>query len=311
MKIGIVGCGNVGSATAYACVLRGVGTELVLVDKNHALAQAQAEDIFHATPFAAPIPIHAGSYEELAGAAIVMIAAGVNQQPHESRLDLLKGNAEVFADIIPKIRAAAPHAILVNATNPVDVMTHLIDHFSKNQTKGRVIGSGTILDTARFRALLGQHLGVSPHSIQAYVLGEHGDSEVLHWSGATVANMPLVDMAAQVAAPITQNLRAQIDERVRRAAYRIIQGKGATWYGIGAGMARIAQAILHNEHAVLTCCVRLPEVEGIADVTLSLPHIVAGQGVQQTLYPLLDKTERQKLRRSAEILKQAIQTIGL
>nr|HPI63236.1 L-lactate dehydrogenase [Alphaproteobacteria bacterium] len=137
------------------------------------------------------------------------------------------------------------------------------------------------------------------------------DSEVLHWSGATVANMPLVDMAAQVAAPITQNLRTQIDERVRRAAYRIIQGKGATWYGIGAGMARIAQAILQDEHAVLTCCVRLPEVEGISDVTLSLPHIVAGQGVRQTLYPLLDKTERQQLRRSAEILKQAIHSLGL
>lgn len=311
MKIGIVGCGNVGSATAYACVLQAVGTELVLVDQNQALAQAQAEDILHATPFAAPISISAGSYEDLEDAAIIMIAAGVNQQPHESRLDLLKGNAEVFADIIPKIRAAAPHAILVNATNPVDVMTHLIDHFGQYQTKGRVMGSGTILDTARFRTLLGQHLGVSPHSIQAYVLGEHGDSEVLHWSGVTVANMPLVDMAVQVAAPITQNLRAQIDQQVRRAAYHIIQGKGATWYGIGAGMARMARAILQNERAILTCCMRLPEIEGIADVTLSLPHIIAQQGVQKTLYPLLDKTERQQLRRSAEILKQAIHRLGL
>lgn len=311
MKIGIVGCGNVGSATAYACALKGLGTELVLVDKNHALAMAQAGDILHATPFAAPIPVRAGSLDDLEDTGLIMIAAGVNQQPGETRLDLLKRNADVFADIIPKIIKAAPQAILLNATNPVDVITHLIDHLANKPKPGCVLGSGTILDTARFRALLGQHLGVSSHSVQAYVLGEHGDSEVLHWSGVTVANMPLPAVAAQLASPVTQSLRQQMDEEVRRAAYKIIQGKGATWFGIGAGMARLAQAILQNEHAILTCCMRMPEVEGISDVTLSLPQIITAHGVQKTIIPILDQTEKPLLRRSAEILKRAITSLGL
>ncbi len=311
MKIGIVGCGNVGSATAYACALKGLGTELVLVDKNHALAVAQAGDILHATPFAAPIPVRAGSFDDLEDAGLIMIAAGVNQQPGETRLDLLKRNADVFADIIPKIIKAAPKAILLNATNPVDVITHLIDHLANKPKPGCVLGSGTILDTARFRALLGQHLGVSSHSVQAYVLGEHGDSEVLHWSGVTVANMPLAAAAVQLAAPVTQDTRQQMDEEVRRAAYKIIQGKGATWFGIGAGMARLAQAILQNEHAILTCCMRMPEVEGISDITLSLPQIITARGVQKTIIPILDQTEKPLLRRSAEILKRAITSLGL
>lgn len=305
MKIGIVGCGQVGSASAYACVLRGVGTQIILVDKNRALAEAQAEDISHATPFGFPIGIRAGTYEDLAGAAIVMFAAGVNQKHGESRLDLLKRNADVFSEAIPKIHKAAPSAILLNATNPVDIMTHLASRLAPFAS-GKVIGSGTILDTARFRTLLSQHLGISPHSAHAYVLGEHGDSEVLHWSGVTIGNTPLVNFSSQVAAPITESIRHEIDLNVRSAAYRIIQGKGATWFGIGAGMARIAQAILNDENAVLTCCIPLPEVEGVKDVTLSLPQIIAAEGAKKTIYPELDKNEKQLLRRSANIIKDAL-----
>lgn len=310
MKIGIFGSGNVGSASAYACALRGIGTELVLADKNHALAQAQAEDILHATPFAHPVDVRAGDYDDLAGSAIVMIAAGVNQKPGETRLDLLKRNGEVFADIIPRIRQAAPDAILLNATNPVDIMTHFAARFSGGGT-GRVIGSGTILDTARFRALLAQHLRVSSHSVHANVLGEHGDSEVLHWSGATVGNIPLADFAQQTGRPVTDEVRARIDDGVRRAAYKIIQGKGATWYGIGNGMARIAQAILDNESTVLTCCAPIESVEGINDVTLSLPRIVSAGGIGPALYPSLDDDERAKLKHSAEVIKEALAQLGL
>jgi L-lactate dehydrogenase len=254
--------------------------------------------------------VRAGTYDDLAGAGIVMMAAGVNQTPQETRMDLLKRNADVFSDVIPRIIAAAPNAILLNATNPVDVMTHVAARLA-GAAPGRVIGSGTILDTARFRALLAQHFSVSPHSVHAHVLGEHGDSEVLHWSAATVANIPLADFATQVAAPLTQEKQAQIDENVRRAAYAIIRGKGATWFGIGAGMARIAQAIVDDEHTVLTCAQPLVEVEGVLDVTLSLPSIVGAAGIIRTLSPALNSEESVKLRRSAEIIRAALSELGM
>jgi L-lactate dehydrogenase len=312
MKIGVVGCGQVGSASAYACVLRGVGTEIVLVDKNPALAEAQAEDILHATPFASPVRCRAGTYEDLQNAGIVMIAAGVGQKPGETRLDLLKRNAEIFSQMIPQILRFAPEAILLNATNPVDIMTHLTIRFAR-ECRGsaihRIIGSGTILDTARFRSLLGQHLGVSSHSIHANVLGEHGDSEVLHWSGATVGNVPLAHFAVQVDAPVTQGVREQIDDGVRRAAYRIIQGKGATWYGVGAAMARIAQAIVADEHAVLTCSAPVSGIPGIPEVSLSIPRLIAKTGIERAIHPELDERESAAFQQSAGILWDALEKL--
>jgi L-lactate dehydrogenase len=262
MKIGIVGCGHVGSASAFACVMRGVGNELVLVDNDPALAVAQAEDILHATPFAKPMAVSAGSFNALAGCGIVMITAGAAQKPGETRLDLLKRNTDIFASIIPEILTAAPGAILLVASNPVDIMTHITARFAAEQglEPGRVIGSGTILDTARFRTLLAGHLGVSSHSVHAHVLGEHGDSEVLNWSGANVSNINLANFASQLNRPFTGQVKQQIDEGVRKAAYRIIKGKGATWFGIGAGMARIAKAIVSDENSVITCSVPLKEV---------------------------------------------------
>lgn len=206
MKIGIVGCGQVGAASAYACVMKNIGMEIILVDANASLAQAQAEDISHAAPFAAPIPVKAASYDGLQGAGLVMVAAGLSQKAGETRLDLLKRNADVFAEVIPQIRKAAPDAIILNATNPVDIMTHLAAHFGSCED-GRVIGSGTILDTARFRSLLARHVGVSPHSVHANVLGEHGDSEVLHWSGSFIGNISVENFAAQSSAPITEQMR--------------------------------------------------------------------------------------------------------
>lgn len=314
MKIGIIGCGQVGAASAYACVLRGVGTEIVLMDRNHDLAVAQAEDIFHATPFSSPISVSAGSYEDLAGAGIVMIAAGAAQKTGETRLDLLKRNADIFSDIIPKILDVAPDAILLIASNPVDVMTHMVSTIA-NKTHGvppeRVIGSGTILDTARFRSLLGNYLGVSSHSVHAYVLGEHGDSEVLHWSGAMVGNISLESFASQSGCAVTENIRIQMDEDVRKAAYRIIKGKGATWFGIGAGMARLVQAIIRDENALMTCSAPTSHLFPKLDpVSLSLPRIINKNGIARTLYPNLNDTETSSLTQSAEILSKAIQEIG-
>jgi L-lactate dehydrogenase len=312
MKIGIVGCGQVGSASAYACVLRGVGTELVLVDKNESLAAAQAEDILHATPFAKAMPVSVGSYGALDQCGIVMIAAGANQKSNETRLDLLKRNAEILEEMVPHILIAAPNAILLIATNPVDIITHIVARIAQkyNHKPGRVLGSGTILDTARFRTLLAKYLNVSSHSIHAHVLGEHGDSEVLNWSGARVSNISLNDFANQTGLHITPEIHAQIDSGVRNAAYRIIQGKGATWYGIGAAMARIARAISENEHSVLTCCAPLLTVADVHDVTLSLPHIVAEQGIIKPVYPVLDEVEQLALHKSAIIIRTALDSIG-
>lgn len=311
MKIGIVGCGHVGSASAYACILRGVGTELILVDKDENLAAAQAEDIAHAAPFAKSMPVSAGSYSALAEAGIVMVAAGVNQKPGESRLDLLKRNAAVFEDIIPQIQKTAPGAILLIASNPVDIMTHMAAHIAEKtgHAQGKIMGSGTILDTARFRTLLAQHLKISSHSVHAHVLGEHGDSEVLNWSGASISNISLAEFSRQKEIEMTPEIKANIDEGVRKAAYRIIEGKGATWYGIGAGMARIARAIVEDEDAVLTCCAPM-NFGNIEGVTLSLPHIVSAKGISRALYPVLDDAEQSALQRSANIIKSSLNSIG-
>ncbi|MEZ8218087.1 malate dehydrogenase (NAD) [Candidatus Fervidibacteria bacterium JGI MDM2 SSWTFF-3-K9] len=309
MKIGIVGSGFVGSTAAYAMVLQGVGSEFVLVDINRKLADAHAQDILHATPFAHPARVAAGDYEDLKGADIVVIAAGVAQKPGETRLQLLERNAQVFADVIPKVCQNAPNAILLIATNPVDVMTQVATRLSGLPPE-RVIGSGTILDTARFRALLGEYLGVSPQSVHAYVLGEHGDSEVLIWSEARVGGVSVFDFANQINRPITEEVRKQIDDGVRFAAYRIIEGKGATYFGIGAGLARLARAILSDERAMLTVSILTEEVEGVAEVALSLPRIVGRQGVVTTLPVKLSEDERRALRKSAEILKQVATQLG-
>mgnify|MGYP001626223884 FL=1 len=309
MKIGIVGSGFVGSTAAYAMVLQGVGSEFVLVDINRRLADAHARDILHATPFAHPARVVAGDYEAVKGADIVVVSAGVAQRPGETRLQLLGRNAEVFAEVIPKICEHAPDAILLIATNPVDIMTQVATLISGLPPE-RVIGSGTILDTARFRALLGEFLGVSPQSVHAYVLGEHGDSEVLIWSGAQVGGVSVFEFAKQIGRPITDEVKRQIDEGVRYAAYKIIEGKGATYFGIGAGIARIARAILNDERAMLTVSILNEEVEGVPKIALSLPRIVGRKGIVATLPVQLSDEEREALRKSAEILKQSATEIG-
>lgn len=300
-KIGIIGAGQVGSAAAYAMALQGAASDIILVDRDAALAEAQAEDIAHAIPFAPPATLRAGPFAALEGSDLVVLAAGVAQRPGESRLDLLSRNAEVFAAILAQIRAHAPDAILLIASNPVDIMTDVATRLS-GLPPGRVIGSGTILDTARFRSLLGRHLGISPASVHAYVLGEHGDSEVLAWSNARAGSVPIRTFAAQVGAAITDDVMARIDEGVRRAAYRIIAGKGATWFGIGAGLSRIARAVLRDEQAVLSVSIQTPEVCGVRGATLSLPRVIGRAGVVADLMPELDAAEEKALAASARLL---------
>jgi len=313
MKIGIVGCGMVGSTSAYALVMSGVGREIVLLDLNRARVEAEANDLLHAVPFSHPLTIRAGDYPDLKGALVVVIAGGVGQKPGETRLQLLQRNAEIFREIVPSVLRNAPDAVLLVVSNPVDIMTHLAAHFAAQfgVPHTRVIGSGTTLDTARFRALLGRHFGVDPHHVHGYVVGEHGDSEVLVWSQATIAGLNLDEITKINNKPLTEAKRMEIDENVRRAAYQIIAGKGATYYGIGSAVARIVDVLLHDQRAILTICSRIAGIPGCDDVTMAMPHLVGGQGALVTIPLPLSTLEEEALRRSAGILREAIDSLNL
>ena len=308
MKIGIVGCGFVGATAAYAMVMNGVGRELVLVDLNEKRAVAEAADILHAVPFAHNLNVHAGHYADLAGARVVIMAAGVGQKPGETRIELLGRNAAVFRSVIPRIYEHAPDAVLVIATNPVDVMTHITAQIAAEFgiPSHRVVGSGTTLDTARFRSLLGQAVGVDSNHVHAYVVGEHGDSEVLVWSLTNIGNMPLRDFVTLSGHELTGEERAAIDEGVRHAAYQIIDGKGATYYGVGSALARITRNILGDRRAIMTVCTPTAEIAGVKDVTVSLPSLVGGDGVLETYHLPLDADETAALARSAGLIRELI-----
>jgi L-lactate dehydrogenase len=308
MKIGIVGSGLVGATAAYAMVMRGVGRQIVLVDLDKKRARAEADDIRHAVPFTNPLEVFAGDYPDLKGCKVVIIAAGVSQKPGETRLQLLSRNAAVFQDVVPKILSQAPEAILLNATNPVDIMTHMASHFAMNfgVPSRKIIGSGTTLDTARFRTLLGKHLGVDSQHVHAYVVGEHGDSEVLTWSLVNIGGIPLKDFIQQEGVHLTDETRNKIDENVRKAAYHIIAGKGSTYYGIGSALARIVSAILYDQRAILTVCSPLKKIVNIRDVTISVPHLVGGQGIIADLPLPIEGPELQALIASATLMKKYI-----
>ncbi len=302
MKVGIVGAGMVGSSVGFALAITGYASEVIIMDRNKALAVAQAEDIAHAVPFMSATRVRAGGYADLEGAGIVILSAGVSQKPGETRLELLSRNAAVFREIVGEVLAVAENPILLVASNPVDAITFITQRLSGLPPQ-RVIGSGTILDTARFRSLIARHLNISPQSIHADVIGEHGDSEVLVWESARASSVDLASFAQQIGAPLTQAVRAEIDDNVRNAAYKIIEGKGATYYGIGAGIARIVRAIARDEGAVLTVSLVTAHVAGVDDVALSLPRVIGATGVVVDMVPDLSAEEQAALKRSAELLK--------
>jgi len=311
MKIGIVGSGLVGATAAYAMVMRGIGRQIILVDVNNKRARAEADDIRHAVPFAHPLEVTAGDYEDLKGSKAVIIAAGVSQKPGETRLHLLGRNAAIFREIVPRILTHAPDTILINATNPVDIMTHIAAHYAKEQgvPSRKVIGSGTTLDTARFRTLLGKNLGVDSQHVHAYVVGEHGDSEVLIWSLVNIGGIPLENYIKMEGIRLDSQIRNRIDKNVRKAAYHIIDGKGSTYYGIGSALARIVSAILYDQRAILTVCSPVEEVTGIKDVTISLPHLIGGQGIISDLPLPINEKEHQLLNDSVKIIKKYIEEL--
>ncbi len=309
MKIGIVGTGHVGSTAAFSLLMQGIGSELVLVDADPALAEAQALDLLHATPFSHPVHVRSGDFASLSGCALIILAAGVAQQPGESRMQLLTRNSAVFADIVPQLMRYAPEAILLVASNPLDIMTQVATRLSGLPPE-RVIGSGTMLDTARFKALLAQRFKVAPGAVHAYVLGEHGDTEVLAWSAAQVAGLPLAEFAKRCGAPLDEASRADIDQKVRRAAYAIIAGKGSTYYGVGAALASLARAVLHDESAIFTACAMAPAIGAVSDVALSMPLVIGRGGVQQRVLPVLSEQEWQAFEASAAHIREHAAALG-
>lgn len=308
MKIGIVGTGLVGATAAYSCVLNGVGREIVLVDKASARAAAEADDIRHAVPFSNPINIVAGEYADLAGAGVVVVSAGVSQKPGESRMELLGRNQAIFSEVVPSILSAAPDAVLVVASNPVDVMTQIADRFAREAgaAPGQVFGSGTTLDTARFRTLIASMIGIDAQHVHGYVVGEHGDTEVVAWSTVSVAGMTLGAFCEKQGSRLSEENKAEIDDAVRRAADRIIAGKGSTYYGVGAALARIIDTVLSDRRSILTVCTPESQVAGVPDVTVSLPRLVGGTGVMDTFTPALTAEETEALAASAHRVREAV-----
>ncbi|WP_291430324.1 L-lactate dehydrogenase [Deinococcus sp.] len=302
MKVGIVGAGLVGATAAYALTLRGSCSEILLTDQDEARARAEAQDIAHASPVSHGARVSSGPVADLRGSAVVIVAAGANQKPGESRLDLLQKNAAIFRELIPQIVAAAPDAVVLIATNPVDVLTDLAVRLAPGVA---VMGSGTVLDSARFRHLIAGHAGVDGTNVHGYVLGEHGDSEVIAWSTVTVAGLPVADFMAARNHEWTPGIRAQIAADTRGAAAQIISGKRATYYGIGAALARITERVLGDRRAVLTVSAPTPEF----GVSLSLPRVVGRSGVLDTVLPALTDTERADLDASAAVLRASLASL--
>jgi L-lactate dehydrogenase len=303
-RVAVVGAGHVGATFAYALVQSGLAAEVVLLDADQGRAEGEAMDIAHAVPFGRPVRVWAGTWSDVAGAAIVVITAGGRQRPGQTRLDLLRANDAAVADIVPRVMAVAPEAILLMATNPVDVLTWRAREIS-GLPAARVIGSGTILDTARFRHLLGERLAVDPRSIHAFVIGEHGDSEVAVWSRANVAGLGLAEFCAARGIPFDQRVRDEVFAATRDAAYAIIQRKGSTYYAIASGLVRICEAILRDQRTVLSVSTLQDGPYGIRDVCLSLPTVVDASGAASVVQLELDEAETAALRRSADVLREA------
>jgi L-lactate dehydrogenase len=310
VRVAVVGTGNVGATFAYALLLSGLAAEIVLIDNNRAKAEGEAMDLSHTVPFAHPTRIWAGDYSDCAGAAVTVLAAGTGQKPGQSRLDCLHNNAAIWRAIVPEIARHNPHGILLVATNPVDVLTYAAWKLS-GLPAARVMGSGTILDTARFRFLLSQHFGVDARSVHAYIIGEHGDSEVPVWSLANIAGMRLPDYCRAQSLTYEALAMANIFASTRDAAYRIIERKGATYYAVAAGLMRITQAILRHQNTVLSVSSLIDGYYGISNLCLSLPTVVNRNGIQNVLHLELSELERTQLLQSADVLRDTIASLDL
>lgn len=309
-KVAIIGCGFVGSSTAFALMQSRLFSEMVLLDVDRARAEGEAMDISHGMPFSGPMKIYAGTYDDIVDADIIIITAGANQKPNETRLDLVKKNVAIFRSIIPEITSRSCQGILLIVSNPVDILTWValkLSGFPEN----RVIGSGTVLDTARLKYLLGEHLGVDSRGVHTFVIGEHGDSELAVWSSATVSGVPLSRFCEMRGYYEHDDETDRIYEDVKNSAYSIIEKKKATYYGIAMAVKRICSSIVRNERSVLPVSSIMHGQYGLEDIVLSMPAIVDAQGVERIVPLSLDGEEMQKLKDSAAALREVMDGIEL
>jgi L-lactate dehydrogenase len=297
-RIAVIGCGHVGATSAYALMMSGLVPELVLVDADHRRAEGEAMDLQHAVPLSKPARVWAGDYTDAARSTIAIIAAGVNGKPGESRLDLLGRNVVVIREVMERLMAEGFDGIVLMTTNPVDLLAQAAQEVS-GLPVARVIGSGTVLDTARLRSIIGEHIGLEARSVHAHIIGEHGDSEIAAWSAAHVAGVPLLEFIEDGQLDFDDILK-----RVRRAAPEIIERKGYTSFAIASCVMRISEAILRDEHTVLAVSTMTSGQYGIDGIYLSLPCVVGRRGVERIIVLPLSDVERDGLQRSAGILRR-------
>ena len=309
-KVVIVGCGFVGSASAFALMQSKLFSEMVLIDADQNRAEGEALDIGHGMAFASPMKIYAGTYDDITDAAVIVITAGANQKPDETRLDLIKKNSAIMRSIVGEIKQREFHGILLIVSNPVDILTYIALKES-GYPANRVIGSGTVLDTARLKYLLSRHLDVDSRSIHAFIIGEHGDSELAVWSAANVSGIPLNHFCELRGYFDHMESMDRIYQSVRDSAYEIIEKKGATYYGVAMAVCRIAESVIRNEHSIMPISVYLDGLYGLHDICLSIPTVVGQEGAEKVLDIPLDLMEMGKLVYSAEELKKIIGELKL
>lgn len=302
-KAAVIGCGFVGSATAFTLMQSRLFSELVLLDVNMEKADGEAKDIAHGIPFAGQMKIYAGTYDDAADAAIIIITAGANQKPGETRLDLVQKNTAIYQSIIPEIVKRDFGGILLIVSNPVDILTYVALKLS-GLPENRVLGSGTVLDTARLKYALGEHLGVDSRSVHSFIIGEHGDSEIATWSSTNVSGIPLNDFCEMRGHFNHDAAMDAIAEKVKNSAYEIISKKQATYYGIAMSVKRICECIVRNERSILPVSAMMHGEYGIEDITLSMPAIVGIGGVETHVPIALSEEEAEKLVESAKKLKE-------
>ncbi len=306
-KIVIVGAGFVGSTTAYACILGGTAQEIVLIDKIKLKARGEVMDLNHGASFVRPVHIYAGDYADCQGADIIVITAGIPQNPGQSRLDLVHTNTKIMEQIVDSIRPYNREGILLIVTNPVDIMAYVAWQ-SSGLPSARVIGSGTVLDTSRFRHLLSDRCNIDPRNVHAYVIGEHGDSEIPLWSKANIGGVPLDEFCGQCPNVCSRDNRKEITRMVRQAAYEIIDGKGATYFAIAVALRRIMESILRDEQSVLTVSTYIHDFYGMGNLYLSLPCVLGHEGVKKIIPFSLVEEEKEQFISSAEKIKSLIPT---
>ena len=307
-KVAVVGCGFVGSASAFAIMESGLFSEMVLIDVSRDKAEGEALDISHGLPFAKPMQIYAGDYKDIADAAVVVVTAGAGQKPGETRLDLVKKNVGIFSSVIPQIAEFNKDGILLIVANPVDILTQAALKFS-GFPENRVFGSGTVLDTARLKYLLGEHLSVDSRSVHAFIIGEHGDSEIAVWSSANVSGVPLNDFCEMRGHFDHIASMKRIADNVKNSAYEIIEKKGATYYGIAMSVKRILEAITRDEKSILPVSSIQHDNHGISDVAISMPAIVGRDGVEGTVPISLSPEEEKALQDSADTLQKIAEDV--